>query len=105
MIDETGKISYSRTVAVMNGVKGLLLTSLVPTVVTNTATLTIASSTRQQLDIIIVDMQGRMVKKQHFTIDAGNTNIELPLSGLARGIYHLQGISADGKTNTIRFIR
>jgi len=105
MIDETGKVSYSRTVAIMNGVKGLLLTSLVPTVVTNTATLTIASSARQPLDIIIVDMQGRIIKKQHLTVDAGNTNIELPLSGLARGIYHLQGISPDGKTNTIRFIR
>ena len=105
MIDENGKISYTRTVAIMNGVKGLLLTSLVPTIITNTATLTIASSSRQQLDIIIVDMQGRTVNKQHFTVNAGNTSIELSLSGLAAGIYYLQGISADGKTNTIRFIR
>jgi len=105
MIDETGKISYSRTVAVMNGVKGVLLTSLAPTVVTNTATLNIASSSRQQLDIIIIDAQGRTVKRQHLSIDAGNSSIGLPLSELPAGLYYLQGITADSKTNTIRFIR
>jgi len=105
MIDETGKISYSRTVAVLNGVKGLLLTSLVPTIVTNNATLTIASTSREQLDIIIIDAQGRTVKRQHLSIDAGNSSIGLPLSDLPAGLYYLQGISADIKTNTIRFIR
>jgi hypothetical protein len=105
MIDADGKITYSRTVAVMNGVNGLLLTSLIPTVVTNTATLTIASSNQQKLDIIIVDMQGRMMLKRNYTITPGNSNIELSLNGLAAGIYQLTGISAEGKTNTIRFIR
>ncbi len=105
MIDEDGKITYSRTVAVMNGVDGLLLTSLIPTIVTNTSSLTIASSKQQKLDIIIVDMQGRVMLKRNITIAAGNSNIELPLHNLAAGVYQLTGVTAEGKTNTIRFLK
>jgi hypothetical protein len=105
MINADGKITYSRTVAVMNGVNGLLLTSLIPTVVTNTSVLTIASSTQHKLDLFIVDMQGRIMIKRNYTITAGNTNIGLQLNGLAAGVYQMTGISAEGKTNTIRFIK
>jgi hypothetical protein len=105
MIDEDGKITYSRTVAVMNGVNGLLLTSLIPTIVNNTATLTVASSNQQKLDLVIADMQGRIVKKQNLSVEAGSTNIELTLLGLAAGVYQLTGISTEGKTNTVRFMK
>lgn len=105
MIDADGKISYSRTVAIMNGVDGLLLTSLVPTVINNTTVLTITSSTRQKLDIIIVDMQGRVVNKQNRQVDAGNTSIEISIASLAAGAYQLFGIATGGKTNAIRFIK
>ena len=105
MTDADGTISYSRTVAIMNGVNGLLLTSLMPTVITHSATLTIASSRHQKMDLIIVDMQGRIMLKRSFTINEGNTNVELQLAGLAAGVYQLTGLSAEGKTNTIRFIK
>lgn len=105
MIDADGKISYSRIVAVMNGVNGLLLTSLMPTVVTNQSTLTVASSERQKLDLIVVDMQGKVLMRRNYTIDAGNTNIQLSLAAFSAGVYQLTGISAVGKTNTIRFIK
>jgi hypothetical protein len=105
MIDADGKITYSRTVAVMNGVNGMLLTSLIPTVITNTSVLTVASSNQHKLDLIIVDMQGRVMMKRNYTITAGNTNIELQLNGLVSGVYQLTGISAEGKTNTLRFIK
>jgi hypothetical protein len=105
MIDEDVKVTYSKTVAVLNGVNGLLLTSLIPTLITNTASLTVASSGAQKTDIVIVDMQGRIILKRNYTIDAGDMSIELPLGGLAAGVYQLTGISAEGKTNTIRFIK
>jgi hypothetical protein len=105
MIDENGKISYSRTVAIMNGINGLMLTSLIPTVVNNSAMLTIASSGRQQLDLVIVDMQGRVVQKQNHTVVAGNTTIQLTTDRLSAGIYQLIGITSEGKTNIIRFVK
>ncbi|MEI9911667.1 MAG: T9SS type A sorting domain-containing protein [Bacteroidota bacterium] len=105
MIDEDGKITYSRTAAVMNGVNGLLLTSLIPTIVTNTASLTFASSAAQKIGILIVDLQGRIMLKQHRSVAAGNSTIQLSMKGIGAGVYQLTGISAEGKTNTIRFIK
>ncbi|MDP4261508.1 MAG: T9SS type A sorting domain-containing protein [Bacteroidota bacterium] len=105
MMDENGKITYSRTVAVMNGVNGLLLTSLIPTVISHTAALTVASSKDQQFDLVITDMQGRIVQRQNHTITAGNTNIQLTTDRLAAGVYQIAGITSEGKTNSIRFIK
>jgi hypothetical protein len=105
MIDEDGKITFSRTVAVMNGVNGLLLTSLVPAIITGTATLTITSSHQQKLDILIIDMQGKIVRKQNLNLSAGNTNIEIPAGTFRTGLYQLVGITDKGKTNLIRFFK
>lgn len=105
MKDVEGRIFYSRTVAIMNGVHGLVLTSLVPSVIHTNATLTISSSDRRQLDLMIVDMQGRIMQKQNLTVNAGNTSVQVSTAGLAAGIYQLMCISVDGKTNTIRFMR
>jgi hypothetical protein len=105
MKDVNNVITYSRIVAVMNGVNGLLLTSLIPTVTTHTAVLTVSSSKEQKLDLLITDMQGKAVRKLSYSMQSGNTSIVLPVAGLAAGIYQLTGIYAEGKTNTIRFIR
>jgi hypothetical protein len=105
MIDADGKITYSRTVAIINEVNGVLLVSLIPTVITNTAALTITSSKEQKLDIVIADIQGRVMQKQNYTIAAGNTSIQLSAEHLAAGVYQLIGITSEGKTNLIRFIR
>ncbi|MEI9808125.1 MAG: hypothetical protein WDO16_09740 [Bacteroidota bacterium] len=87
--DETGKLTHSRTVAVMNDVNGLLLTSLVPAVVSHTASLSITASATKRMDIAIVDMQGRMVQKQHFSVMAGNSTVSINTSDLAAGVYQL----------------
>lgn len=43
--------------------------------------------------------------KRNFTIASGNTNIELSFADLSAGAYQLTGITVEGKTNTIRFIK
>jgi hypothetical protein len=105
MIDPDGRITYSRTVAIMNGVNGLILTSLSPTIVNNTTTLTIASSKQQKIDLVIVDIQGRVMQKHSSTIAAGNTNIQLSTDRFAPGVYQLFGASSQEKTNIISFIK
>jgi hypothetical protein len=105
MTDENGVVKYSRTVAVMNGVDGLMLTSLVPTFTDNLATLTIASSKQQKLELLVIDMQGRQVQKYQYSLSRGNTSLSLSLGALPAGVYQLAGIGAEGKTNMIRFVK
>jgi hypothetical protein len=102
---EDGKINYSRTVAVMNGVSTVLLTSMIPTVVNHSASLTVSSSAREKITIIVTDMQGRIVQQNSYNIDNGNSTIELGFDRLATGIYQLTGTTSSGRLSTIRFMK
>jgi hypothetical protein len=105
MIDEDNKITYSKTVAILNGLKSLLLTSLIPTIVNHSATLTISSSKKQKLDLVITDMYGRIIQKQNYSIVEGNTNIQISTASLAAGMYQVFGTSTQGRTNMIKFVK
>jgi hypothetical protein len=105
MTDKDGKVTYTRIAAVINEVKGFLLTSLMPTIVTQSTRLTVASSDKQRIDIIVTDMQGRVMLRRNFSIVAGNTNIDLSMEQLQSGAYALTAISEAGQMSTIRFIK
>jgi len=105
MIDENGRISYSRTVAIINGVNGVILTSLFPGIVNDIATLTISSSKQQPIDLVIVDMQGRVMHRQRNFVVAGNSTIKLATDRYAAGVYQIFGIASEGKTNIISFAK
>lgn len=103
--DADGAISYSHLVSAFGGAKDRFASFLAPTVVTNTAILTITSDINQHLDIVISDIQGRIVRRQRQRINTGNTNIHLLLHDLDRGIYHVSLASNQGNNNVIRFIK
>jgi hypothetical protein len=105
MTDKDGKITYTRIAAVINEVKGFLLTSLLPTIVTQSTRLTVASSDKQRIDVIVMDMQGRVMLRRNFSVVAGNTNIDLSMEKLQSGAYALTAISEQGQRSTIRFIK
>jgi hypothetical protein len=105
MTDKDGKITYTRIAAVINEVKGFLVTSLMPTIVTQSTRLVVASSDKQRIDIIVTDMQGRVMLRRNFSIVAGNTNIDLSMEKLQSGAYALTAVSEEGRMSTIRFIK
>jgi hypothetical protein len=102
---EDGQISYSRTIAIMNGVNTVLLTSMIPTVVNHSASLTVSSSAREKITIVVTDMQGRVVQQNSYNIDNGNSTIEIRFDRLTTGIYQLTGTTSSGRLNTIRFMK
>jgi hypothetical protein len=105
MTDKNGKVSYSQIVAVMNGAKGIMFTSLMPTVVTSTATLNISSSDRGTMQLMVTDMNGRIVKQQYVAIGTGNQQVILNLQNLPNGAYQVSGFMNNTKVGTIRFVR
>jgi hypothetical protein len=105
MTDKNGKISYSQIVAVLNGAKGIMFTSLIPTVVTSTATLNISSSDKGTMQLMITDMYGRIVKQQNVAIGTGNQQVILNLQSLPNGAYQVSGFMNNSKVGTIRFVR
>ncbi len=105
MVDKDGKISYSQIVAVMNGAKGILLTSMIPTIVSSSATLTISSSEKGTMQLMVTDMYGRIVKQQLVSIGTGNQQVVLNLQSLASGAYQVTAVMNNSQVGTIRFLR
>lgn len=105
MTDKDGKVSYSQIVAVLNGAKGILMTSLIPTVVSSTATLNISSSEKGTMQLVITDMHGRIVKQQIAAINTGNQQVILNMQNLAGGAYQVTGYMNNNLVRTIRFVK
>lgn len=105
IIDEDRNNYLSRTAGVFNDIEDLLLVSLTPSPVNTNATLTLLSSRRQQVDLVITDMLGRIVKKKNLIAPAGESRVELSMFELTGGLYDIIGITSNGKTNAIKFIK
>lgn len=106
MIDIDGSAELTKVIAVMNGSKGVLITSMMPTLVTDRARLNISSSEKVSMQLVVTDIYGRSVKQQVNGLTTGNQEIWMNLGNLPSGTYQVTGYLSTGeKTSTIRFIK
>jgi hypothetical protein len=106
MIDIDGSAELTKVIAVMNGSKGIVITSMMPTLVTDRARLNISSSEKVSMQLIVTDIYGRSVKQQVNGLTNGNQEIWMNLGNLPTGTYQVTGYLSTGeKTSTIRFIK
>jgi len=52
----------------------------------------------------VVDATGALAKKFTTSLIAGVNDFNVPLTGLASGVYTLRGVGDDGRLTTIRFV-
>ena len=105
MIDIDGKISYSPTVLILNGGKAFQLVGLYPTAVKNETVVSISSEKATVIESRITDMNGKTVKSFKQAVASGSSLITVDCNNLVAGIYNYTGITADGATKTIRFVK
>ena len=104
MIDIDGKVSYSKTVAIIHESKGILITSVAPNPVHASAIVTVSSGQQGSVSFTIYDMGGKEAKRWHSRINEGNTAIMMDISNLSNGIYQLLVSTIESKT-VFRFIK
>jgi len=106
MTEPDGHVYYSIIVLLLNNKEGFEIVGLLPTLVDKgTAVLNISSTQKTKLDIIVSDMQGRVVQKQTNNVDEGSSTINMNFVNLAAGSYQLTGITPQGMVKTIRFVK
>jgi len=106
MTDVSGKVTYSGIVALLNDAKGFDIVSIYSNpVVTGNLTITITTLGAAKIDIKVIDMQGRLVKRQSVNAGAGFAPVTLDVSGLSPGTYQLSGISSEGRSSVARFVK
>jgi hypothetical protein len=92
-------------VPLINDTKGFDVMDIAPNPVVNGAfTLKISAAEKTKMDIVITDMQGRILQRQPISLIAGFNQLPMQVGKLAAGTYQLFGYTADGKTRVLRFV-
>jgi len=106
MIDANGKISYSNIITLINASQGFDIMHIAPNPVTgNNFTLNISSAKATQMNIVISDLQGRVMKQASLSLIAGYNTSEINIQSLAPGTYQLYGSNGTDKSKLIRFVK
>jgi len=106
IVDADGKITYSTTVALLNAAKGFDIISIAPNpVVNDNFKLNVASALSGKMEIVIFDMQGRLVNRQSFSIIAGFNSLPVNVANLPAGTYTIKAGMAGEQTKIIRFVK
>lgn len=103
-IDETGKVSYSKSLLVRTGSKTFALNNLFPSVTTGNLNVVISSSTPRTAQVNFVDINGRVANSQILSIGAGNNNYAFNVNQLPAGLYTMVIFSQDERLES-RFIK
>jgi len=104
MTDNDGSVKYSKVIAIVNEEKGFVITSIAPNPVQHTASLTISAAKQSSVDFKVYDMTGNMVKQWQSSVASGINVVNMEVSALANGTYHVLASSADDKA-VFRFIK
>lgn len=105
MTDANGKITYSSIVSLINATKGIDVMNIAPNPIVNGSfNLKASAAEKMQLELVITDMQGRILQKQSVGMIAGFNSIPVNVRNLAAGTYQVFGNTADGRTKTLRFV-
>jgi Secretion system C-terminal sorting domain len=106
MADADGKVTYSTIVALTTATKGFEVINITPNPVTEGRfKLNITSAEQMKMEVMITDIAGRVVAKQSNTLIAGFNAIEVNVNGLANGTYQVTGITAEGRTKVLQFVK
>jgi hypothetical protein len=103
MIDKDGKFTYSNIVALKANSKGVDVT-VYPTIVKNTATLSITTEQNQTGEIVVSNMFGQIVHRKTIALSAGTNTQQINVSNYAKGGYVVKVIVAN-ESKVVKLIR
>ncbi len=104
-VEKSGRSTYSNVAVMINAAKGFEFISVTPNPVqSGSFKLSVSAAQKILADILITDMQGRILQKQTVMLNAGSNILTIDVSKLARGTYYVYGNTADGRSRALRFV-
>ena len=105
MTDADGKVTYSSNVALINASTGIDVMSIAPNpIVSGKFNVKVSSANSTKMDLMISDMQGRILQKQITNIIAGFNTVPVNVQNLAAGSYQVMVSTTDGNKKLLRFV-
>ncbi|MEY2917720.1 MAG: hypothetical protein RIS73_1434, partial [Bacteroidota bacterium] len=106
IIDTDGRITYSSIIKLGGSQqKEMMLVGILPNPVSNTAQLNITTIKKDNVELAVISLEGKVMYKNTVQLQAGSSNINIDVSKLSKGTYFVRGVFTDGQTNSIKFIK
>jgi hypothetical protein len=105
MVGIDGETSMSKILVLFSDGHGFELLSVSPTVAKGSVFVNISSAAQENVQFILTNTFGQVVKSINTRLKEGINNIPLDVSNLASGIYNVTAISKTGKPQTVRMIK
>jgi hypothetical protein len=103
--DRDGKVYSSKIVAVFTTGSGIAINSFTPTLVTNSASISLSSSETLPAGITVVNTYGTTVYSKPLSLQKGINKIELETQRLPRGKYWMILHTAKYGDKTVPFVK
>ncbi|MBL0182570.1 MAG: T9SS type A sorting domain-containing protein [Chitinophagaceae bacterium] len=104
-VEVTGVVTYSTIVKLSDQQKDMQLKAVLPNPVTDQAQLSINSPQKDEISLVVVSMDGKIVQQSKVQLQAGASIVNLDVSALQKGVYMVKGTFGNGESNTLRFIK
>jgi hypothetical protein len=104
MVDEDGRTELSKVIKLENRSSGQASWQLYPTRVSTTVNLSVNCDQQERVTIQVLDMNGRLVKKEQRDVVKGVNVFTLQVAGLTQGIYVVHG-TVGGEKFSERFVK
>lgn len=105
MIDKNGQSTYSNIAVILNAQKGVELMSITPNPVVNSNfKLNISAAQKSMMQMVIADIQGRVMQKQNINAIAGFNTVAVNVANFATGTYQLFLNTGEGRSRVLKFV-
>ena len=105
IIDIDRNVAYSKIVLMLNNVSTLQVLKINPTIVSSQAAIQYISPRSENIQWVISDIKGKVIKKVAGSIAQGENTFNLNTSNLTRGQYQFYGYTLHGKTPAVKFLK
>jgi hypothetical protein len=103
--DLDGRVYNSKIVSIITRGEGMEINSLLPNIVSGSASISISSSKKDNIMMAVVDAQGRVFQTMKATLSKGVNNLALNASALQQGSYWLKVTNSNNETKLVRFVK
>jgi len=106
-VDKDGKSNFSKIILIKGKqIAALTLNAVYPNPAREKLSLAISSPVNSKIDISIVDLTGKILRRQAFPIMKGGNNVEMQTASLAAGTYFIKAGYENGtQTAVSKFVK
>lgn len=105
-VENNGIAKFSSVVKISSATeKGMKLSGVSPNPVVNTAQLTVLSNKKDNIDLQVISMEGKMVYRSKVSVQNGSSVISIDVASLQNGMYTIKGVFGNGEVSTVKFVK